>query len=406
MKARSAKWHHLRDLRCILMASIGVLGICLFSLSGIAQEKTAAFQFSLSSGSPIIFCEVQINRSSKELFMIDTAATNSILDTQLAAQIGATSLVRLGQMTDGAGNKLNMPYVQPPEIKLGEEAVRLKSIAVTDLRFIHKFCGLDVRGILGVDALIDKIIELDFDREVMKIYRDDEPRGQYQKNMFVRRTPAMSRSFGGVLHKIECGFLIDTGYNGFMAVRKDYFHQLTTEGMIKLSNTHSENINPSGGRSMTCGTFTAGELLGLELKGYEVGEALLDESVGLGFLRAFNMAIDFPNSRMHYSLRKGYSGSLDAVDMLGMKLTYGKEGVFASPIIGAGIQTPARLLKIAEGDRLLEIGGIKAQDINCLRLHALCEEKAGTEITIAWESPSKRKLSTRVRLPARIYDKK
>ena len=157
---------------------------------------------------------------------------------------------------------------------------------------------------------------------------------------------------------------------------------------------------------MTCGTFTAGELLGLELKGYEVGEALLDESVGLGFLRAFNIAIDFPNSRMHYSLRKGYSGSLDAVDMLGMKLTYGKEGVFASPIIGAGIQTPARLLKIAEGDRLLEIGGIKAQDINCLRLHALCEEKAGTEITIAWESPSKRKLSTRVCLPARIYDKK
>lgn len=241
-------------------------------------------------------------------------------------------------------------------------------------------------------AAPDKIHELNFDENLMQIYSAREPYSSFEKSLFIRKTPRGGRVLDVELDKLAFVFDIDTGSNCFLSLRDDLFLRLVGAGRVK----------PTGSGSRLSGKFHKGKILGISLGGVEIHGGTDHESVGLGFLRRFNLAIDFPNSRLHFTVREGSKGTLNVEAMLGVALIYKQNGIFVRPIRDHS-NSPLVLLGLLEGDRLIQNGNLSESEISSISLHEVCEKNADAEIKILVKRNGKTFLDGAVRLPPPIY---
>ncbi len=80
-------------------------------------------------GGPLIVCDITINQSTKAKFMVDSAATYSILDARIATEFGANKVVRLGSMRDARGQQINVAYLRAPVLKPHNKLVNIDASA-------------------------------------------------------------------------------------------------------------------------------------------------------------------------------------------------------------------------------------------------------------------------------------
>jgi len=246
------------------------------------------------------------------LFELDTGAGMDFVDPALKPLLG---MHRENQIVDSFGHLSVMEVFDAPAIKIGGWSLPPSEVGVSDMHRFRNHFGLDIRGYIGMNALKNCSLFLDFDHGRMKILKGSS-------NVSLGMESLDLGSLGGAQALIKCDlggkpmeFLIDTGANSFLGLRHEAFAALVANGMIETNGGRKIGADTGAGRMVhLIGHFTRGELLGVNLRNVPVDDTNTTNIIGLGFLLNFNSVIDLKNFKFCYRRRKNippiYNGRL------------------------------------------------------------------------------------------------
>jgi hypothetical protein len=173
--------------------------------------------------------------------------------------------------------------------------------------------------------------------------------------------------------------MLDTGSTSCIELKASHFDKLVAEKWVKPGASPSYIYLQSGLTRVLSGAFMDGEVLGLPLVSKEVvgGEVNM---LCLGFLNYFHFAIDFPNSRLHYSPRPDFKGVFSTGMQIGASFHYLED----DRVVIAGVvkdrSTPTSNLHLQEGDEVLQFGVFKANQLNSEVVYQVCKEFAEEKV--------------------------
>ncbi len=140
-------------------AAVAILSILSCWLPALAEEPTPALLFDSRTRTDRIgrlLVPVTINGQGPFRFVLDTGANRSVLTPQLAAHLGLTVSTANRLTMTGVTGSASVPTVDVEQIKVGE--VELQDVQLPVAAGLSE----DVSGTLGVDALPDTRVSLDF----------------------------------------------------------------------------------------------------------------------------------------------------------------------------------------------------------------------------------------------------
>ena len=164
------------------------LAILLLLVSGVAcQQQSAAparveapadsaageISFELAGpGGAALVVPVYINGQGPFDFVLDTGATLTCLDQELAQRLElpeARGVIGSGAGVGGAGQ---MQILRADSLRVGAARATEMMVCAVDLRHVGSV-GLDIDGLLGLNFLRSFRVALDFKREVLLLQAND-----------------------------------------------------------------------------------------------------------------------------------------------------------------------------------------------------------------------------------------
>ncbi len=177
----------------------------------LAKDRSVTIPFELLSGE--IFIDVSINGKPGYVFVVDTGATQTLIDTSVAPQLGITKQSDLS-ITTGAGS-VPMSYMRLKSLGVGVLTFNEIPAAVADLSPLKKAApNKNVAGMLGANIMRQFLTTFDFPNKLITFANPDSKLDGY----YVVTTLPAKPSLGGAGlmvegrldgKKLDC--LIDTG---------------------------------------------------------------------------------------------------------------------------------------------------------------------------------------------------
>ncbi len=136
-----------------------LLALILFGHASFAQKV------SFQQYQNLIFFKVKVNQEDSLLFLMDTGANVSVIDSALSDSLGLVT-VKMDTVEGSAGN-IYVPLVKVHYIAVAGKSVNGLDITKQDMR--AAFCppGQRLYGILGTDFLKHFNVELDFNQKTI-----------------------------------------------------------------------------------------------------------------------------------------------------------------------------------------------------------------------------------------------
>lgn len=299
------------------------LAFAVSATSAFGQEKR------LTNAFPIDYSEEVVLRLIVRVtiggigyrFGVDTGASHTTFDYRLR-RILRERAGSLRYLTAGGGRNQKM-FAAPPAFIGSRSLPPLDEVVVDDLstRFRSTHDNR-IDGILGMDALRKLVFQIDFDRRRL-VLLDGLPRDAGAP-FELDAEAAVPTLLGIIAHLGASRFIVDTGFQGELAVSRDHFAALTASG----------NLSPGGTRPITTAAGLRNARWGIltsqfSIGGYNHRDVTLLEVphndhrlnvVGLDYLSRYIVTFDFPNNMMY--LRPGASFNVlrPAAGLLGVRL--------------------------------------------------------------------------------------
>jgi len=332
-------------------------------------------------------------------FLLNTGVRFHILDSTLKGLLGP--YIESRPVTDG-GNTGEMRLFEAPEIAVGGWKFAGIEAGVTDFDRIRDMFGMDLRGVIGVDAMKECAVSLDFDHKALKILKGNPSLANGMQTMDLGMNKAGSPMIQAMLGGKTMQFVIDTGFDGYIGLPHDVFEGMVADGMIKEEETGGVQSETAGGAmTQLPAHFTKGRLLGVDLTNIPVRDAHLFSNIGVGFLLDFDVVIDFKNLKFHYKDR-GAEPPIAAHKMFGANLRYprGHNHVYyVSRNAGAALDAGFKVW-----DHIVRLGPLKEGEINDIAIYELCLNHAGETLEVEIQRPGEeRPIVTQLKLPEKIY---
>lgn len=363
------------------------MAVCLCLLLGgaflapLLGAESTVYSHRYQEGMPYLLCEVEINGAGKTLLMVDTAASGTVFDSSFARKIGLSVKMGEGLVNPNSSKPSDIAFFQAPQMRLGNmDLPGITRVGVLELSRFKRLTGFDIKGVLGLDALMDKILEVDMDKSEMRIYRNAEPLTPFPQSIYLRRSTGGVRVLDVKLAETPLAFMLDTGSTSCIELKASHFDILRAENWVKPSGHPSYIYLQSGLARVQSGVFMEGKILGVPLASKEVGRSELD-MLCLEFLNFFHFAIDFPNSRLHWKARPGFKGLFSAEMQIGAQFHYLEDG---RVVIGAMVEnhsSPASGLRLQQGDEVLQFGAFKADQLNFQVVYQVCQKFAAKKVS-------------------------
>lgn len=367
-------WHRLTQCSQIIRR-LYILLACIL-VTSLQGAKPEVYSYSYTEGMPYLLCEVEIAGAGKALLMVDTGASLTVFDSSFARKIGLS--VKMGEALVNANSSKpsTIEFFQVPELHLGKVALTgITRVGVLDLSRFKHLTGFDIKGVLGLDALNDKILEVDLDKAEMHIYQNKEPLTSLPQSIFLRRSLGGGRVLDIKLAETSLAFMLDTGSTSCIELRASHFDKLVAGNWIKPNGRPNYIYWQGGLKGVPSGVFMEGEVLGLPLVDKAVVGADVD-MLCLEFLNWFHFAIDFPNSRLHYKVRHDFKGVFSAGMQMGVTFHYLDDARVTIAGVVKDRSTPTSDLHLQEGDEVLQFGVLKANQLNYAVVYQICKEFA------------------------------
>ncbi|MBC8000644.1 MAG: aspartyl protease family protein [Leptolyngbya sp.] len=159
-----------------------------------------------------IVIHVTLNNKQSLRFLVDTGATQSILDQDVASSIGKYKQSNIS-MTTGAGS-VAMNYMNLETVSLGDINLQNVPFAVTSLSSFDQLVGKRPAGLIGANILKRFLVTFDYEKRQM-ILQDPSFEPDLTNAQVVKTKPALGVSGlaveGLIDGKVAVNCLVDTG---------------------------------------------------------------------------------------------------------------------------------------------------------------------------------------------------
>jgi hypothetical protein len=140
--------------------------IVLQSIVSVAATTNRDITFEFRNG--LIWVSVSTPRTERALtFLLDTGASVSVIDRELAKSIGLKGGRKV--LVQGVGGNTDGLWPVRFEANLTDQQLPSKMLAL-DLSALSTSAGRDVDGIIGADFFSNRIVKIDYKRETLELF--------------------------------------------------------------------------------------------------------------------------------------------------------------------------------------------------------------------------------------------
>lgn len=361
-----------------------MIGLCSCNIQG-QSKQIGEIPFIIDEAGFIII-ELKINQKSVSNFILDTGASGTVLDDDIATQLNLSFKDGEFRSTGSNGTVSNLKKTTEQKISITEKVV-LKGIefSVMDLSFLG-----EINGIIGFDLFRNFVSQINFDTSKIIFYKKKgKPnRDGYQAVKFVETycTPEIDVSFslengetfnGKVLFdtgNLAYPLIINTPYKTKYNLPSKFKSLIPVEGR----GIHSKSQSEKGIiKSLKLGKFELGEMT-VSLSNAENG-VLSREGymgiIGLEYISKFNIIIDYHRKKIHLKPNNSFLNPFE-FPLSGIGLEEENNEIIIKTVSKI---SDAYKQGLRKGQRLVSINGIEGR--NRYFYKSLLKNK-GEEVTI------------------------
>lgn len=286
-------------------------------------------------------------------FLLDTGSSHCVIDASHRASLGA-SLGTVKELSADDGSVVET--FAPADIHVGGHRLRpRRRFACVDLKRVSGLIGEHLDGVLGMDALRDSVVDIDF-IECRLRFQSATPSDEDHRVPIVWKyggCPFIEGTFSG---GAKVDLLVDTGALEDFAgtLSRDVFENLCkANALMPIEQTErsqlSTNRNTFRSRFGRASMFSVGRHAHADLI-FATHPRL--NSIGLGYLSRYRVTFDFPNDAMYLWPSRSFSKQDQYRDFTSFLISRrdGRVTVFATV-------KPCVDNRIRPGDELVTING-------------------------------------------------
>ena len=344
----------------------------MWSLTGIGTVfAEVVFETQIPRYPSTIVLDVRMGDTDRKA-MLDTGATLSVVDESLRAEVGAFQ--KLVPFTHLGGESRTAIH-DAPRMELGPLQLPVRSVILINLALPKMVTGLDTSVVIGLDAIDNHCLEVNYDAGQLRLTKDLPLIGSDWKSITVKkeRLELATRIFlQSSLNEIPIDLGLDLGSNMEIQLSDENFSKLKEAGWI-AEEERLKALSVVGGFKARSGTFTQGNLLGVDLNGVAVSGSGTGNRVGRNFLFNLNFKLDLQSDRFFYQKNKVKTVP-NIPKQMSMALMFldGMTVVAATKPDGK-----AEKAGFQKGDVIKKFGSLPAEKLNEVVLYQLCGEKKG-----------------------------
>lgn len=338
------------------------------------MQSDSRTEFAFARGQWPLFVAVQFGPRTCD-FMLDTGCTGTIFDLAFRPQLGGPKGKRSISV---AGKPAVVQVFAAPRAFIGPfNLADCNEVLCTNLSGLTQNLGREVHGVLGMDALRNHVVQIDFD-EGRITFLEDGPGsrpdwGQELPITYNRmRLPQMKLAVGG---RPEQDFIIDTGCDTSGAMIESSFRlAIAQDGLKPVDTSMVTFAGIVKSRQIRSGRVTAGPF---DYQGLIFAEAKAN-LLGLDFLSRHVVTLDFPHDRLYFKKSKSFDKP-DEAGMCSVSLMWRDERLV---VMGVYERCPAAKAGIRVGDVILKLQGRDASTYAMWEIRDLLRSGRGKEVTM------------------------
>ncbi|MBI5758144.1 MAG: aspartyl protease family protein [Planctomycetales bacterium] len=336
-----------------------------------ADDANVLAEFSVAKDGDYLVVPMTVN-GAQHPFILDTATSTTTLDVALRSEVGESFGKSTGETSSG---KIEFQLYRPRSMSLGLIPFPVESpVACIDLAQLREETGHQFYGILGMDFLRTRVLQIDFDAGRVRLLKSVSQQ--------TTETMPLSFSVAGIpktlLHLRGVGwksFEVGTSGGGTsVRIEPKEFHSLSERGHI-ISQSTGSHLDAGGSTLVATGVLRSISMGAHSVEKLDVNTSR-ENVLGLPFLSRFNLTFDFPNrtvyfapsSDLHRKARHNASG---------IHLIQSRDAIEVRVVTSE----PARSAGIRAGDAVLSINGKPAQTLTLFKIRNLLSE-AGREVRL------------------------
>lgn len=366
--------------RCVI-ARLATCALLAFSVpatilsSDRAEQPNATAgleEFKIGKDGRLILLPVDVGQQ-RLLFLLDTGASISAFDISLQDLLGRpTGTVLLGTPS---GLQRAEAYAWP-EATLGRSKLKSdRPVACVDFRRSREASGEEIFGVIGMDVLRTRRMQIDFDKGVVRFLEsvsgatddlDEKVPLDFAEDGVASLAVSVDRD-------PKEPFRIDTGAHG-CALRGGLFDQLVEQNLLRpgapfVSITAAGQLRGKAGKlaSFALESFSHRDLR---------FERLNTSALGLRYLSRFRVTFDFPK-KMAYFRKGAHYSDPDPSATSGMTLNRIDGKTTVESVMKDG---PADRAGLRPNDVLVEINGKDASSFDFFSLRQLLTSEVGRKV--------------------------
>ena len=371
----------------------------------ISGDNALKIPFELTGN--LILLRARLNDSAPLLFILDTGATDTVIDSQLAKTLRLKALGRTVE-TGGAGTASALIF-KATSLKLPNVEATNLTLYGLPIDSLSAPLGRKISGVIGNDILKQLVVEVDYASEVISFY---EPEGyQYSRAgdvipiTFESNYPFVrARITLDGRRVIEGKFEIDSGATNAILFNTPFVDRnRLLEGFSKSNQVRTGGVGGSAvafsGRvkSMSLGSFQLENLIARfsRARRGDDASAKYDGLIGVEILRRFKVVFDYSRRRMMLKPNAQFSEPYEA-DMSGLDLATKGEGFSVVVVNELEKGSPAAEAGMQEEDIITAIDGRPVKEFTMTELRKVFMQD-GKEYLISLKR-GQRELQTKLKL--------
>lgn len=352
------------QVSCLLILIAGSLPLAPAFVHS-RNQPVAEVRFETAFGS-IVFFSASVNSAGPLQFLLDTGGAGSSVDREVANKLGLK--MERGQASVSGNAALEVGVIPSATVTVGQIQFQEQLVAAP-LSPLEPIFGRSLEGILGGNFMRKYVVELDYEKGVMRLYDPTgfqyEGRGVAFPFSLVQGIPFLNLQVSLPNGKTARGsFLVDTGGNMVTHVYREIAERDgLLDGLVTLEET-GYGIGGATRRVAARGSvlflgqyrFTRPIVVFTEDKaGLRANPASMG-LVGMEVLRRFKVTFDYSRSRMYLEPNRSFSEPF-VYDASGLRLRASRPSFWPPSVSGVRDSSPAQEAGIERGDVLLQIDG-------------------------------------------------
>ncbi|MHA3773379.1 aspartyl protease family protein [Verrucomicrobiota bacterium sgz303538] len=274
----------------MLKATLLVLVAFVLGVSNVpAAQTNAELPIELING--FIFVSARVGQSTKPLtFLLDSGASSSVLSLRAAKKLGVR--LQAPEPVQGVGTETVAYHIRPARVTAGN--IRLTEIPLAlDLSNADTICGRPVDGLIGMDFFADKVVQIDYSEQRLRLL------DRAEESSAVQRLPMQVRN--GVIcvplsvnGSAKRWVRLDTGNN-------DALHWVMPGARSSLRDAGESVGFMTDPRGLVSASVQLGQHKLDSVKVAPHGSAIFPGEAGLlgnGILSRFTVTIDMPRQQL------------------------------------------------------------------------------------------------------------